>query len=470
MFLVAVVPFYFFGTLYTKNILETTEHEKVQLMVSTLAPTIALNLSFNQSKEVGKLLETMLKEKNIKSVKLASESFQKELVKEQQIQGALHTYTTTIMDPFKKKEIATISVIHSFEYVNRLSQRVNKILLTIFAFALFIFLLFYIAMKRELDALKVIASAFHNYSRTNRMSPIEVRSSTSEIDTIGRTANEMIHHISSYLQRLKKFNTELEQQVEEKVAQLTSQEKMMIHQSRQAAMGEMLESIAHQWRQPLNIIGLSCANLEMQHELGTLSDAEFKDKMQIIAKNINYMSSTIDDFRDFLNPERTPVVFNPKETIDAVYDILAAQLENNKIKVNIKSEDSITLYGIENEFKQVVFILLNNAKDAIKGVQKNFDNFQGEITISLFRKDVTSVITVCDNGGGIKEDIIHSIFDPYFTTKFASSGTGIGLYIAKNVIESRMKGKLKVFNTKTGCCFSIKQNVKDSNETTPSLP
>jgi len=468
MFLVVVFPFYFFGALYTKNILETTEHEKVQLMVSTLAPTIALNLSFNQSKEIEKLLETMLKEKNIKSVKLSSESLEKELTKEQHIHGALHTYTATIIDPFKQKKIASITVVHSFEYVNTLSQRVNKILLTIFAFALLIFLLFYIAMKRELDALKVIASAFHNYSKTNRMSPIEVRSSTSEIDTIGRTANEMIHHISSYLQRLKKFNTELEEQVQEKVAQLTSQEKMMVHQSRQAAMGEMLESIAHQWRQPLNIIGLSCANLEMQHELGTLSDVEFKEKMQIISKNINYMSNTIDDFRDFLNPERTPVFFNPKETIEAVYDILAAQLENNKIRVEIKCDYAITLYGIENEFKQVIFILLNNSKDAIKGLQKNFDNFQGEIKISLSHKENKSVITVCDNGGGIKEDIIHSIFDPYFTTKFASSGTGIGLYIAKNVIESRMKGKLKVFNTKTGCCFSIKQNIKDGNETTSS--
>ena len=178
------------------------------------------------------------------------------------------------------------------------------------------------------------------------------------------------------------------------------------------------------------------------------------------------MSNTIDDFRDFLNPERSPVVFNPKETIEAVYDILAAQLENNKIKVQIKSDEAITLYGIENEFKQVIFILLNNSKDAIKGMQKNFDNFQGEITITLTRKESRSVITVCDNGGGIKEDIIHSIFDPYFTTKFASSGTGIGLYIAKNIIESRMGGKIKVFNTKRGCCFSIKQNTKDGNETT----
>ncbi|MBN2816699.1 MAG: HAMP domain-containing histidine kinase [Campylobacterales bacterium] len=410
----------------------------------------------------------MLKEKNIVSVSISSKTLNKKLTKEYNDKMGLHTFKASISDPFKAKEIAKLQIVHSFEYVNRLYERINKILLMIFAFALFIFLIFYIAMKRELDALKVIANAFQAYSKTSKMSPIVVESNTSEIQTIKRTANEMIEHISSNLLQLERFNTELEKQVEEKVEKLTNQEQMMIHQSRQAAMGEMLESIAHQWRQPLNIIGLSCANLEMQHELGINDPLNFKDKMEIISKNINYMSNTIDDFRDFLNPDREAILFEPQKTIEAVYDILAAQLENNKIKLNIRSVNKVTLYGIENEFKQVVFVLINNSKDAIKCMQKNFDNFQGEITITLMQESEKTSISFCDNGGGIDNSIIHSVFDPYFTTKFASSGTGIGLYIAKNIIESRMHGTIKVFNTKNGCCFTIEQNQKDMDETTLS--
>jgi len=234
---------------------------------------------------------------------------------------------------------------------------------------------------------------------------------------------------------------------------------MIRHQSRQAAMGEILESNAHQWRQPLNIIGLSCASLEMEPDLGVLNDANFKEKMQIVSKNINYMSSTIDDFRDFLNPERDCAYFSPKHTIETVYDILSAQLENNKIEFTVKSQKDVELYGIENEFKQVVFVLINNSKDAIKSLQKNFKNFVGKIEIIISKKNENVVISFCDNGGGVQDDIIHSIFDPYFTTKFASSGTGIGLYIAKNIIESRMEGSIKVVNSKNGCCFTIKQRI-----------
>jgi len=237
---------------------------------------------------------------------------------------------------------------------------------------------------------------------------------------------------------------------------------MMIHQSRQAAMGEMLESIAHQWRQPLNIIGIACVNLELEHDLGTQTIASFKDKLQIITKNINYMSNTIDDFREFLNPKQEAQKFNPHKTIEDVYDILKAQLSNNKIRFTLSTDSAHTpyLYGIENEFKQVIFILLNNSKDAIKSMQKNFENFQGEIEVKIQEQEDRTLIAFCDNGGGIKEDIIHSIFEPYFTTKFASSGTGIGLYMAKNIIESRMHGHLSVKNTKTGCCFTIEQRIQ----------
>lgn len=446
-----------------KDILQTTEHDKVRLMVKTLKPTIALNLAFDQGIEVQKILKTILKEKNIISVEIQSENYNRKLVKKELHKVKQHTYVTTVKDPFNSKSIATISISHSYHYLITLYDKIAKILIIIFLFALLVFLTFYIAMKKELNDLRAIAGAFHNYSKTKQLTFIDTQSKTTEIRTIAHTANKMIKNIATYLEELKLFNTDLEKQVEEKVQKLRSQEKMIIHQSRQAAMGEMLESIAHQWRQPLNIIGLSCANLEMEHDLGVQNDKNFKDKMQIIASNINYMSNTIDDFRDFLNPDREASFFNPETTIKEVYHILAAQLENNHIELTIHSNMQLELYGIENEFKQVVFILINNSKDAIKSLQKNVPDLKGKIEVKLWQKLKTNNISFCDNGGGIKEDIIHSIFDPYFTTKFASAGTGIGLYIAKNIIATRMKGEIKAVNIKDGCCMNITQD-KDAKD------
>ena len=140
----------------------------------------------------------------------------------------------------------------------------------------------------------------------------------------------------------------------------------MTQQSRQGAMGEMLESIAHQWRQPLNIIGLATANLETQYAIGSLEKKDFHEKMEIVSLNINYMSDTIDDFRNFLNSERDMITFSPQRSLEDVLTILNAQLKSNKITHTLISNCNLHFYGVENEFKQVMFILFNNAIDAIK--------------------------------------------------------------------------------------------------------
>jgi len=457
VFFAITIPIYIFGTLYIKDILQDTEHEKVQLMVDILKPTIALNLSFEQEKQISKILQTILDEKNITEVKLTSNNLNQFITKNAPHRFKLLHYKDTIRDPFDKKQIATIEVVYSNENFLLVYNKITKVILFIMLFALLVFLSFYLFIKKELNTLRYIANSFKQYNETKQMEPIYIKNTTHEINTIASTANEMMHNISEYLQELQTFNTQLEHQVQEKVQELQLQEKMMIHQSRQAAMGEMLESIAHQWRQPLNIIGLSCANLETEYQLGLMDAKNFTEKMKIISTNINYMSSTIDDFRNFLNPDRNLSYFNPTNTIEDVLQILNAQLSNNTIKITINTLKRIELYGIENEFKQVVFILFNNAKDAIKSAIQDKKISQGDITVTLTSNDTYNTISFCDNGGGIKEEIIDSIFNPYFSTKFVSSGTGIGLYIAKNIIESRMKGQLRVKNTTQGCCFTIEQ-------------
>ncbi len=261
--------------------------------------------------------------------------------------------------------------------------------------------------------------------------------------------------------QLESFNTELEKRVKEEIEKQQKQERLLIHQSRQAAMGEMLESIAHQWRQPLNIIGLAAANLETQYSLGSINTEEFHDKMSIITSNITYMSQTIDDFRKFLYPDRETIVFDPQKSTEEVLNILAAQLHSNKITAEISIKNDLSFDGFENEYKQVMLILLNNAIDAIKLQLKAHTIEHGAILIKFHSKNNKGIIEVIDNGGGISDVIIDDIFNPYFTTKHDAYGTGIGLYIAKNIIELRMKGLLKATTLDKGSCFTITVPLKD---------
>ncbi|MBU1928118.1 HAMP domain-containing histidine kinase [bacterium] len=302
------------------------------------------------------------------------------------------------------------------------------------------------------------------YSFTKKMQPIMLQSNSEEINTIANVTNQMIANISHYLLQLKSFNNELKEQIKNEILKQQKQESLMIHQSRQAAMGEMLESIAHQWRQPLNIIGLATANIETEYKLGILNEKKFDEKMEIVSLNLHYMSNTIDDFRNFLNPERKLGRFNPQKSIQEVLSILDAQLQHKNILSKLIEESGITLNGVENEFKQVIFILLSNAKDAIMLQMQKQSISQGSITISIKQEKYEGVIEICDNGGGIDEAILHSIFDPYFTTKFNANGTGIGLYIAKNIIESRMEGTLRAKNSGEGSCFTIRTSLKNLEE------
>lgn len=459
VFLIITIPIYIFGTFYIKELLQNSEHEKIKLMVNTLKPAIALNLSFDQIEEVKSILETVLKEKNIMQIEFNSQEMQKSFIKKKISPENLLLYQTEIIDPFESRNVSTLKVYYSNEYLIALYNKITTILVIISLFSLVVFFSFYLFMRKEFKALTHIANTFQNYSKTDKeVLPIETTSNTIEIKTIAKTANEMIKNISNYFQELQSLNNELEKRVEEKAKELHLKEKMLIHQSRQAAMGEMIESIAHQWRQPLNVIGIASANIEMQHDFGIKDDENFKEKMQIISTNINYMSNTIDDFRDFLNPDRELTYFDPKKAIEDVYKILSAQLKNNDIELSITTEQPLQLYGVENEFKQVVFIIINNSQDAIKSLQKDSKVEHGSIQVVISQKNKNNTISFYDNGGGIKDDVVNSIFNPYFTTKFASSGTGIGLYIAKNIIESRMHGKLYTYNITNGCCFQIQQH------------
>lgn len=453
-FFTIIIPLYILGTYYTKNALVEVEEEKMALLTQTLIPTIALSLSFDQTLQLKAIVNSMLKNDHIEQVNILTPSdikTYKNINETDPIDpDKLFVYKSSIIDPFSQKEIATIEVLYINKHLLAYNNYLYKVILLLFLFFLTTFIVFYLLIRNDLYALKIIASSLKKYSYSKHNTSIVINHASSELTTIAKVANEMIINISQYLKKLETFNDDLKKQVAKKIREKQEQEKLMLHQSRQAAMGEMLESIAHQWRQPLNNIGLASANLSMQHSLGTFNEQEFEEKIDIISTNINFMSATIDDFRNFLDPNQKMDYFPPCKLIKETLKILDAQFKSKNISYNIHSKQKdIKFFGLENELKQVLLVLLNNSQDALS--EKN----GGNIDISVSSYDGNVSLKVCDNGGGIDNSIIHQIFEPYFTTKFKSQGTGIGLYIAKNIIETRMKGSITVQNTDDGCCFSI---------------
>jgi len=228
-------------------------------------------------------------------------------------------------------------------------------------------------------------------------------------------------------------------------------ETLLFQQSKMALMGEMMSAIAHQWRQPLN--SLAVLNMQVETKLEFMDTISKEDYIPI-SKNINnqltYMSKTIDDFRDFFIPSKEKVLFNACLIIQEVYDILKPQLLNNSIEFNLNCK-FVYVNGFVNEFKQVIINIVNNARDAI--VLNEIE--KGKIFINVEKVNQKVKIMIKDNGGGIEKKTINKIFNPYFTTKFKSKGTGIGLYMSKMIIEQSMQGELSVESSENETVFTI---------------
>lgn len=243
---------------------------------------------------------------------------------------------------------------------------------------------------------------------------------------------EVLYYVGSFLDIT--IQKDMESQLKEK-------ENLLIQQSKMAAMGEMLENIAHQWKQPLSIISTTTSGLVLKKELGLEfeKDEEIK-QLSTITDTIQYLSHTIDDFREFFKANKKIKKFNLKTCYKKVANLINTKFESLKIEI-IEDIDDVNVVALENELKQVIINILNNAKDVlIKQDGKRL------IFVNIYRKDEKAYLVIKDNAGGVPKPIIDRIFDVYFTTKGEEDGTGIGLHMSKEMIEKHMNGKLSVKN------------------------
>ncbi len=228
------------------------------------------------------------------------------------------------------------------------------------------------------------------------------------------------------------------------ISDLKEKEKLLFEQSKLASMGEMIGNIAHQWRQPLSVISTASTGMLVQKEYNILTDKLFVETCNTINNNAQYLSKTIDDFKNFIKGDRTKGIFDLNKDIDSFLHLVEGSIKNHNINIILDLEDGIKIDGYKNELTQCLMNIFNNAKDALnENTEENKIIF-----ITTLQKDDKVIIKIKDNAGGIPEDIINKIFEPYFTTKHQSQGTGLGLHMTYNLIVDGMGGTIEANNAK----------------------
>ena len=236
------------------------------------------------------------------------------------------------------------------------------------------------------------------------------------------------------------------------ITELKHKDEMLIAQSRSAAMGEMIGMIAHQWRQPLTVISMNVNNMLLDIELDELGMNDVKEYSGDIVKQIEHLSKTIDDFRNFFQPDKSILKVKLQDVLEETNSIVKDSLTNNNITLDMSFDSESEVDAYPRELMQVFVNIINNAKDSL--LQKKSTNLN--IDIKVFEDKEYVITQICDNGVGIDEAILLKIFDPYFTTKDTKNGTGLGLYMSKMIIEDHLHGKIEAYHNDEGACFRVK--------------
>jgi signal transduction histidine kinase len=252
---------------------------------------------------------------------------------------------------------------------------------------------------------------------------------------------------------IQRLNNDLEVKIEEEIEKNRQKDSLLFQQAKLAAMGEMIGNIAHQWRQPLNIISMLFQKVYRQHTNGTLDNTAMEHALSQAMDTITHMSQTIDDFRGHFEPNKEKVHYTLYSVIENAIALVEPSFNLANITVETSVQSDIELYGFPEDLKQVLLNLVNNAKDAIVSNTVSIGAIRLEADCS---EDKTqALIRIYDNGGGIDIQYIDKIFEPYFTTKHKSQGTGIGLYMSKRIVEEHLGGSIRAHNDAEGALFTI---------------
>ncbi|MDD2382746.1 MAG: ATP-binding protein [Sulfurospirillaceae bacterium] len=326
--------------------------------------------------------------------------------------------------------------------------------------ALFYLLFLAIIIKRSRNFSKLILTPLHNLVDATKdlKSTMTIRklehSHISEIDTL-------LDNFTSMSQELQELYESLDNKIRAGILENMETQKVMIYQSRLAQMGEMISMIAHQWRQPLGSISTVTAGIKLKQKLkkfdletldGRNAQIEYLNTaVDKIENYIHFLTTTIDDFRNFFKPDQEQVETTMKEIVDHALKIIGKSLEVHNITVLRRDESLRPFLTYSTQMTQVLINIIKNAQDAL--LEHKVEH--GHLSIHSYETNQTFILEIEDNAGGIPEEIIDKIFDPYFSTKTDKNGTGLGLYMSKTIIEEHCRGILKAINTENGVKFVI---------------
>ena len=241
---------------------------------------------------------------------------------------------------------------------------------------------------------------------------------------------------------LDKLNLSLEIRINDEVEKNKLFQEKLFKADKLASMGEMMSNIAHQWRQPLSVISTISTGIKIQKEFGTLNEEDIIKDMELINKNAQYLSETINDFRNFIKGDRKIKTYNLSSTINNFLHIVESTIKKDNINIVLNLEENIKINGYPNELIQCLINIFNNAKDALEEIKQEYPL----IFITTISQNNIITISIKDNAGGIQPNIISKIYDPYFTTKHKSQGTGLGLHMTYKLIDEGMHGKIEAHN------------------------
>ncbi len=462
----------------TKKYMTEQTKESLRLSVQALEKNVAALMSAYSVYEYEILVKNQMKRADIFSIIVEDYNMGKITGKESYVSGFIKDKSENIIeysetDKEHARMLQECQYIHNIEVYSStgvklgaltvyassaiidkaLKKVVYETLLNTIAISLLLTILLFFAIRHFI--VKPISDIVDNLALLDNdgiPGYIHTPSYSKEIHTLICSINNMTSSISNSRAVLKEQNEHLQELVESETSKRLDKEKILLQQSKMAMMGEMIGAIAHQWRQPLNTLGLKIQDIDMAYKYKELTEEYIRDFKQSSMAIIQRMSKTIDDFRNFFRPNENKMDFSLEQAIEDAISIIGQQLKNHAITLTFHREGEHTVSGYQNEIVQTILILLSNAQDIL--LDNNISKPTIDITVTA-AEDNSIEVAVQDNGGGVPEGIANRVFEPYFTTKEQGKGTGIGLYMAKEIVERQMGGKIYVENINGGARFVI---------------
>ena len=441
-----IVMAIFMGIFATKNYtivsnqLVTLEDEKIDAIVTTLSPIIAINLSLGlKSNYIESIENVMQAHKEIVGIALIDDKkniiykiFPKDI-------NAKNTklYEIGLKDEILTTSIGTMKVYYTFSTIyTKLLNNFFSFLSIMFVFFIFALIFSALLIKLNLKSLQRLKQNMLDYT-LNDETVFKKIDALNEVAIINNTAVDMLHRIE------KEVNARI------------LYENQITQKNRLASMGEMLDNIAHQWRQPLMKINGILLNIDRAMELDKLDKEYLTEKLNEASNTTYFMSQTIETFRDFVNPNKEKKAFELVEIVQRSLQFFETSFLN--VNIIFEHDRQYILHGIENELIQVLISIFSNSLEVFKqrNVQMPF------IKINIVDEESIIFVYIEDNGGGIDENILEQIFDPYFTTKYKSGGSGMGLYICRMIITNSFNGNISATNSYIGAKFILTINKGD---------